>query len=148
MLNAKCMICTWVKALLSSCQYAPSLHPGQPLTVRNGGAGDLAGLETPPADRTQPVGPERQQVDEATGGARRWRTVSHTNALIPIRTDVVRPGLPGRSPPYAVRPLRVAFAPSATHVGSGATAASRMQSGQIVRSQRWHRMYDSRPGCR
>ena len=62
---------------------------------------------------------------------------------------MVRPGLPGRIPPYAVRPLRVAFAPSATHVGQWKpTAASRMQSGQIVRSQRWQRMYDSRPGCR
>jgi hypothetical protein len=28
MLNAKCMICTCVNALVISCQYAPSLTPG------------------------------------------------------------------------------------------------------------------------
>ena len=46
-------------------------------------------------------------------------TVSHTNALIPIRTDVVRPGLPGRSPPYAVRPLRSPSRPRPRTWGSG-----------------------------
>jgi hypothetical protein len=46
-----------------------------------------------------------------------------------------------RVPPYGVRPCRVCFAPSATHEGHwNPTAASRMQSGQIVRSQRWQRM--------
>jgi hypothetical protein len=56
-------------------------------------------------------------------------------------TIEVMPALVGRSPPYAVRPLRVVFAPSATQVGHwNPTAASRMQSGQIDRSQRWHLM--------
>ena len=55
----------------------------------------------------------------------------------------------GRSPPYAVRPLRVSFEPFLTHSTHWKpTAASRMHSGQIGRSQRWQRMYDSRPGCR
>jgi len=76
-------------------------------------------------------------------------TSSQTAALTAISTIEVRPALPGRSPPYAVRPLRVVFAPSETHCGHWKpTAASRMQSGQIARSQRWQRMYDSRPGCR
>ncbi|MCM3516476.1 MULTISPECIES: hypothetical protein [Nocardioides] len=54
--------------------------------------------------------------------------------------DVVD-ALVGRSPPYAVRPLLVLFAPSATHDGHwNPTAASRMQSGQMGRPHRWHRM--------
>jgi hypothetical protein len=66
-----------------------------------------------------------------------------------MSTIEVIAALPGRSPPYAVRPLRVDLAPSATQDGHWKpTAASRMQSGQMVRSQRWQRMYDSRPGCR
>ena len=65
-----------------------------------------------------------------------------------IASDVME-ALVGRSPPYAVRPLRVDFAPSATQLGHWKpTDASRMQSGQIGRSQRWQRMYVSRPGCR
>ena len=51
------------------------------------------------------------------------------------------PALLGRSPPYAVRPLRVAREPSLTHSGHWKpTAESRMQSGQITRPQRWHLM--------
>ena len=66
---------------------------------------------------------------------------SHTATLMPISTSEVSAGLPERRPPYAVRPLRVAFAPSATHDGHWKpTAASRMQSGQIGRSHRWQRM--------
>ena len=42
---------------------------------------------------------------------------SSGNAGCAISTIEVRPGLPGRSPPYAVRPLRVDFVPSATHCG-------------------------------
>ena len=50
-------------------------------------------------------------------------------------------GFDERRPPYAVRPLRVDFAPSAMQFGHWKpTAASRMQSGQIGRSQRWQRM--------
>ena len=44
-------------------------------------------------------------------------------------------------PPYAVRLWRVLLVPSATQSGHwNPTAASRMQSGQIGRSQRWQRM--------
>ena len=69
------------------------------------------------------------------------RTDTHTATLIAISTIEVMAALPGRRPPYAVRPLRVVFAPSATHEGHWKpTAASRMQSGQIARSQRWQRM--------
>jgi hypothetical protein len=57
--------------------------------------------------------------------------------------------LPDLRPPYAVRPLRVDFRPSAMQDGHWKpTAASFMQSGQIGRSQCWQRMYVSRPGCR
>jgi hypothetical protein len=60
---------------------------------------------------------------------------------MPISTMDVMLALVGRSPPYAVRPLRVVFAPSATHCGHWKpTEASRMQSGQIGRPQRWQRM--------
>ena len=78
------------------------------------------------------------------------RTIaSQTPTLTAISTIEVMAALPGRSPPYAVRPARMDFAPSATQEGHWKpTAASRMQSGQIERSHRWHRMYDSRPGCR
>ena len=48
-----------------------------------------------------------------------------------------------------VRPDRVVFAPSFTHSGHwNPTAAGRMQSGQMTRSQRWQRMCASRSGCR
>jgi hypothetical protein len=58
-----------------------------------------------------------------------------------ISTIDVSAGLPDRTPPYAVRRWRVDFDPSATQDGHwNPTAASRMQSGQIVRSQRWQRM--------
>jgi hypothetical protein len=58
-----------------------------------------------------------------------------------MSTIEVIAALPGRSPPYAVRPLRVDRAPSATHSGQwNPTDASRMQSGQIGRSHRWQRM--------
>jgi hypothetical protein len=47
----------------------------------------------------------------------------------------------GRSPPYAVRPLRVSLAPALTHSTHwNPTAASRMHSGQMGRSHRWQRM--------
>ena len=144
-----CMICTWVKALVSSCQYAPSLTPGSHAPF--GAAAQAASLVEKPCRPTahSPLGRSASRSTRRLPAPPVAMIVSHTTALIAIRTDVVRPGLPGRSPPYAVRPLRVAFAPSATHVGHWKpTAASRMQSGQIVRSQRWHRMYDSRPGCR
>ena len=60
---------------------------------------------------------------------------------MPMSTIEVIAALPGRRPPYAVRPLRVVRAPSLTHSGHWKpTAASRMQSGQITRPQRWHRM--------
>jgi hypothetical protein len=60
---------------------------------------------------------------------------------MPMRTIEVVLASVGRSPPYAVRPLRVDFAPSAMQEGHWKpTAASRMQSGQIGRSQRWQRM--------
>jgi hypothetical protein len=68
-------------------------------------------------------------------------TAAHTATLIPISTIEVTIGFFERSPPYAVRPLRVCLAPSATQFGQWKpTAASRMQSGQIGRSQRWQRM--------
>ena len=64
-----------------------------------------------------------------------------TRALIPIRISEVSCGLPDLRPPYAVRPDRVVLAPSAMQFGHWKpTAASRMQSGQIGRSQRWQRM--------
>ena len=66
---------------------------------------------------------------------------SQTATLVAIRTIEVSAGLAERRPPYAVRPCRVDFAPSATHDGQWKpTAASRMQSGQMVRSHRWQRM--------
>ena len=72
-----------------------------------------------------------------------------TSTLRPIRTIEVRAASPGRRPPYAVRPARVLLAPSATQAGHWKpTAAGRMQSGQILRSQRWQRMCASRWGCR
>ena len=58
-------------------------------------------------------------------------------------------GLLERAPPYGAWTLRVVFAPSATHEGHWKpTAASRMQSGQMGRSQRWQRIQVSRPACR
>ena len=70
-------------------------------------------------------------------------TLSAISAIEVVEASV------GRSPPYAVRPLRVSFAPFLMHSTHWKpTAASRMHSGQIGRSQRWQRMYDSRPGCR
>ncbi len=66
-----------------------------------------------------------------------------------MSTCEVSAGLPLRFPPYAVRPDRVAREPSLTHSGHWKpTEAGRMQSGQIGRSQRWHRMCDSRSRCR
>jgi hypothetical protein len=60
---------------------------------------------------------------------------------MPMITIEVMPAFEGRSPPYAVRPLRVDLAPSLTHSGHWKpTAESRMQSGQITRPQRWQRM--------
>jgi len=53
------------------------------------------------------------------------------------------------APPYGARPARVVRAPSFTQLGHwNPTAAEFMQSGQIGRSQRWHRIQVSRPGCR
>jgi hypothetical protein len=75
--------------------------------------------------------------------------VSQTTMFVAISTIEVSAGLPVRAPPYGVLAARVVFAPSATQLGHwNPTAASRMQSGQIGRSQRWQRMYVSRPGCR
>ena len=72
-----------------------------------------------------------------------------TATLSAISTIEVRDASVGRSPPYAVRPDRVVFAPSFTHSGHwNPTAAGRMQSGQMTRSQRWQRMCASRSGCR
>ena len=66
---------------------------------------------------------------------------SQTPTLSAMITIEVMPALLGRSPPYAVRPLRVARAPSLTHSGHWKpTAESRMQSGQITRPHRWHLM--------
>jgi hypothetical protein len=51
----------------------------------------------------------------------------------------------GRTPPYAVRPCRVDRAPSFTHSGHWKpTEAGVMQSGQMGRSHRWHRIHVSR----
>ena len=73
----------------------------------------------------------------------------HTAALRAISTPEVTDASVGRSPPYAVRPDRVVFAPSATQLGHwNPTAAGRMQSGQMIRSHRWQRMCASRSGCR
>jgi len=58
-----------------------------------------------------------------------------------MTTIEVMAALVGRSPPYAVRPLRVEREPSLTHSGHwNPTAESRMQSGQITFPQRWQRM--------
>jgi hypothetical protein len=52
-------------------------------------------------------------------------------------TIEVMPALLGRNPPYAVRPLRVVRAPCLTQSGHWKpTAESRMQSGQMIFSQR------------
>ena len=73
----------------------------------------------------------------------------HTAALSAIRTPEVIEASVGRRPPYAGRPDRVAFTPSLTHSGHWKpTAAGRMQSGQMNRSQRWQRIQVSRSGCR
>ncbi|UMG95009.1 hypothetical protein [Nocardioides sp. TF02-7] len=67
-------------------------------------------------------------------------TASQTRPLSAIRTIDVSAALPGRRPPYAVRPWRVVRAPSATQSGHWKpTDASRMQSGQIGRPHRWQR---------
>jgi hypothetical protein len=69
------------------------------------------------------------------------RIATHTAALMPMSTIEVMPALVGRRPPYAVRPLRVVREPSFTHSGHwNPTAESRMQSGQMTRPHRWHRM--------
>ena len=74
---------------------------------------------------------------------------SHTPTLTAISPMEVALASVGRMPPYVVRPERVCLAPWATQSGHwNPTAASRMQSGQMGRSQRWQRMWDSRPGCR
>ncbi len=74
---------------------------------------------------------------------------NHTPALTAISAMEVAAASGRRVPPYVVRPWRVVRAPSATQSGHWKpTDASRMQSGQIGRSQRWQRMWDSRPGCR
>jgi hypothetical protein len=58
-----------------------------------------------------------------------------------MSTIEVMAALVGRSPPYAVRPLRVDRAPSLTQSGHwNPTAESRMQSGQMTLLQRWQRM--------
>ena len=67
--------------------------------------------------------------------------IKNTRALTPISTSVVSCGLVERNPPYAVRPERVDFAPSATQFGHWKpTDASRMQSGQMGRPHRWQEM--------
>jgi hypothetical protein len=77
------------------------------------------------------------------------RIASQTSTFRPMSTCEVIAALPGRRPPYAVRPERVDRDPSLTHDGHWKpTDAGRMQSGQIVRSQRWQRMCASRSGCR
>jgi len=69
------------------------------------------------------------------------RISSQTARLIAIRVCETTPCFPDRIPPYVVRPERVSFLPAAMHEGHwNPTAASRMQSGQIGRSHRWHRM--------
>ena len=70
---------------------------------------------------------------------------SHTAAFRPISTKVVRRGSATRWPPYGVRACRVERDPSFTQFGHwNPTAAERMQSGQIGRSHRWHRIQVSR----
>ncbi len=62
---------------------------------------------------------------------------SHTSTLTPMITIEVMPAFVGRNPPYAVRALRVVLAPSLTQSGHWKpTAESRMQSGQMIFSQR------------
>ncbi len=70
--------------------------------------------------------------------------------LAAIRAKVVAMGLPVRRlPPYTALPWRVLRAPSLTQSGHWKpTDASRMQSGQIGFSQRWHRIQVSLSGCR
>ena len=66
---------------------------------------------------------------------------TYTAALIPIRTQVAAPALRGMAPPAAVRGWRTDFAPLVMHSGHWKpTEASRMHSGQIGRSHRWHEM--------
>ena len=73
------------------------------------------------------------------------RIASQTATLRPISTNDVRRGSATRVPPYGVRACRVDRDPSLTHEGHWKpTAAERMQSGQIGRSHRWHRIQVSR----
>jgi hypothetical protein len=96
-----------------------------------------------------PVGSSASRYSQMLAEPPVARTSTNTAALIAISTCEVSAGFAERFPPYAVRPARVVFAPSLTHVGHWKpTAAWRMQSGQIGRLQRWHRMCASRPLCR
>ena len=66
-----------------------------------------------------------------------------------IRPIELSAGLAEGAPPYGSRPVRIVRAPSLTQFGHWKpTAAEFMQSGQIGRSQRWHRIQVSRSGCR
>jgi hypothetical protein len=77
------------------------------------------------------------------------RISTQTTTLIATSTREVSAGLPVRSPPYGVRAVLVPRDPSRTHDGHwNPTEAGCMQSGQIGRSQRWHRMWASRSVCR
>ncbi len=69
--------------------------------------------------------------------------------LSAISVLVTYPSWPATPPPKAVRAGRWVRRPSATHSGHWCpTDASRMQSGQIGRSQRVQRTYVSRDGWR
>ncbi len=60
---------------------------------------------------------------------------------MPISTSETRPSLPEIVPPAMVLGCRTVLAPSVMQVGHWKpTAASRMHSGQISRSHRWHEM--------
>ena len=148
MLKPMCMMLAWAKPEVSSCHQAPSLKPGSqvPWPARQTCA-VTSNAWSP--DRHSARGRSANRSTSRLPTPPVTMIASQTAALSAISTIEVSAALPGLRPPYAVRPLRVVFAPSATHVGQWKpTAASRMQSGQIARSQRWHLMYDSRPGCR
>ena len=139
MLKPRCISCTWVKPELRTCHRAPSTKPGSQVPLPSQTA---RGTSKPPSlVRHTPL------VRRASRSTRRLpeppvsAIASHTPTLSAISAMEVRVASVGRSPPYAVRFWRVCRAPAEMHSGHWKpTEASRMQSGQIGRLQRWQRM--------
>src|SRR6478609_7231149 len=122
MLKPMCRISTCVKVLVISCHQAPSLTPlthsradeaVQTASLCSWGKywfGLFAGTQ-------RPVGSSASRAIQALAAPPVAMISSQTAALMPISTIEVILALPGRSPPYAVRPLRVDRDPSCTQEG-------------------------------